>query len=84
MLQWFIPYEMRCRQYQTTTASQDMQSHILDKLVTNDWYIGVLSTEWTYTNQPLFRPHLFGLGRWGLMTICPEWCGILSVQYMAK
>jgi len=34
--------------------------------ITNHWYIGVLTTEWTYTNQPLFRPHLLGLGRMGL------------------
>ena len=51
---------------------------------TNDWYIGALLTEWTYTNQPLFQPHFLGLGEYFMGLICPEWCGILSIQYMAK
>jgi hypothetical protein len=68
MLQWFICYEMKCRQYQTSTASRHMWSHTWYKWVTNDWYIGILSTEWTYTNQPLFRAHLLFLGPRGLTT----------------
>jgi len=51
---------------------------------TIDWYIGALLTEWTYTNQPLFQPHFLGLGEYFMGLICPEWCGILSIQYMAK
>jgi len=65
MLQWFIPYEVRCRQYQITTASRDMQGHIRDKSITNNSYIGAKAMEWTCTNHPLFRPHLLGLGQMG-------------------
>jgi len=61
----------------------DMQSHIGDKLITNNGYIGALSTEWTYTNQPSVWLHFLALGRWDLGFICPEWRGILSVQHMA-
>jgi len=53
MLQWFIPDEMRCHQYQTTTASLDMQSHIQDKDKTSNQYIGAQLTEWAYTSRPL-------------------------------
>jgi len=60
-----------------------MQSHIGDMLVANDQYIGVQSTEWTYTNQPLLQLHFLGLGQWDLGFICPEWRRILSVRYMA-
>jgi len=84
MLQWFIHYEMRCRQYQNTITSRDMQSHIRDKSTTNNRYIGAQSTECTYRNQPLVRPHFPGLGKWDLGFICPEWRRILSVQYMAN
>jgi len=58
--------EMRCRQHQTIMTSRGVQSHIRDKSITNDSYIGAQSTEWTCTNQPLFRPHLLGLVRMGL------------------
>jgi len=84
MLQWFIHYEMRRRQYQNTITSRDMQSHIRDKSITNNRYIGAQSTQWTYTKQSLVRPHFLGLGKWDLGFICPEWRGILSVQYMAN
>jgi len=53
MLQWFIPDEMMCHQYQTTMASRDMQSHIGDTRINSyfsltflvwvkktwDWYV---------------------------------------------
>jgi len=38
MLQWFIPDEMICHQYQTTMAYQDMQSHIGDKRINRHFY----------------------------------------------
>ena len=44
-----------------------MQSHIGDQLITNNWYNGAQSNESTYTNQPLFRAYLLGLGRMGLV-----------------
>jgi len=84
MLQWFIPYEMRCCQCQTTMTSQDMQSHIRDRSRRNNRFIGALSTEWAYTNQPSVQPHFLGLGKWDHGWICPKWCGILSVRYIAK
>jgi len=65
-LQLFIPREMKCRQHQSIIASQDMQSHIGDKLITINRYIGAQSTELTYTNQPLLRQHCLGPGRIGL------------------
>jgi len=44
----------------------------------------VATTRWTYTNQPLFRPHLLVL-RWLGLTIHMSWVrGILSAQYMVK
>jgi len=82
--QWFIPREMRCRQHQTIMASRDMQGHMRDKSLTNDRYIGVLSTKWTYMNQPLGRPHSLCMGEWDLGFICPKWRRILSGQYVAK
>jgi hypothetical protein len=63
---------------------RDMQSHITDTLVTKNQKIGALSTEWTYMIQPSLRPHVVGMGQVGLQIICPDWCGILSVQYMAE
>jgi len=63
MLQWFILREMRCRRYQTTMASWDMQSHIGGMSLTNDHYIGVRSTEWTYWNQPWVQPHFLCQGK---------------------
>jgi hypothetical protein len=84
MLQWFSPKEIRCRQYQTIMTSRDMQNHIRDMSVTNDWDIGAQFTEWTYTNQPLYRPQLLVWCECNLRFKCPEWCGILSIQYMAK
>jgi hypothetical protein len=84
MLQSLIPYEMRCRYYPTPTASWDEESNTGDMVVTKDRYIGVLSTEWTCTNQPLFRLHLLGLHIQGMGFIHSEWCMILSFRYMAK
>jgi len=66
MLQWFIPYYLRCHQSQTGTASRDIYSHMRDRRVSNDWYMEVLSTKWTCTNQPWFWPQLLGLGQKGL------------------
>jgi hypothetical protein len=67
MLQWFICYEMWCRQFHSTTTSRYMHSHIRDQLITHNWNFGVLSTKWTCRIEHLFRPHLLGL-RWnGLM-----------------
>jgi len=63
MLQWFIPSEVRCCQHQSIMTSQDMQSHISDKSITNDWYIRAQLAEWTCINQLLFQPDLLGL-RW--------------------
>jgi len=62
MLQWSVRREMRCRWYVTTMASWDKQGHMRDKSLTNNRFIGVLSTEWTYTNRPLVRPHSLCLG----------------------
>jgi len=62
MLQWSIPREMRCCQDRTTMASRDMQGHMMNKSLTNNRYIGVLSTEWTHTNLPLVWPHTLCLG----------------------
>jgi len=83
-LQWFIPREMRCRRHQTIMASRDMQGHMSDKSLANDGYFWVLSTELTYTNQPLVRPNSLCMGKWDMAIICLEWCQILSVQYLAK
>ena len=83
-LQWFIPREMRCCQHQTIMASQDMEGYMTDKSLPNDQYIGVLSTEWTYTNTPLVRAHSLCMSEWNWGFICPEWREILSVWYMAK
>ena len=47
-----------------------MQSHISDTSITNSRYIGAQSIEWTYTNQPLVRPHFLGQGKWDLRLIC--------------
>jgi len=63
MHQWFIPDEKRYHQYQTTLASPDMQSHIRDKLVTNNQFFRALSTEWTYTNQFLSWLHFLDLSK---------------------
>ena len=84
MHQWFIPREMRCYQYWTTMASQDMQSHMRDKSITNDHYITVLSTKWTYTSQLLVQPHFLCQGKYDLGFICPKWRRILCLQFMAK
>jgi len=62
MLQWFLFKEMRCHQSQTTKASRNMHSHVRDKLWTINQYIGVLSTEWTCTNQPFIRHSSLRLG----------------------
>jgi len=62
MPQWFLPREMRCCQYQTTMATRDMQGHMRNKSLTNNWCIRVLSTEWTYMNQPLVWTHSPRLG----------------------
>jgi hypothetical protein len=62
-LQWYIPDEMRCPQYQTTMASRNIRIHIRDQLVTNNQYIEALTTNWIYTNQSLFPPHILGLGK---------------------
>jgi len=43
---------MRCHQSQSVNASPDLQSHIRDKLETNNPYIRVLSNKWTFMNQP--------------------------------
>jgi len=72
------------RQHKTTMASRDMQRHMRDKWLTNDRFIGVLSTEWTYMNQPLVQPQSVCMGPWDLRFICLEWHGILSVWYMSK
>jgi len=84
MLEWFVPREMWCRQYQTTMASWDMQGHMTDMILNNNRYIGVMSTEWTDMNQPSVRPRSLCLGEWDLGFICLERCRILSVRYMAK
>jgi hypothetical protein len=61
-----------------------MLSHMRDMLETNNQYTGALPTKWTYMNQLLFRPHRLGLGKYDLEFICPELCGILSIQYTVK
>jgi len=68
LLQWFIPDDMMCRQYQTTMASWDMQSHIRDELVTNNQFIGALSTEWTWYESTLISttPSWSGRTRHGI------------------
>ena len=63
ILQRLVADKMKCRQYQTTMRFQDIQSHIGDCSVTNNRYIGTLSTEWTHMNQPCLQPHLLGLGK---------------------
>jgi len=67
MPQWISPREMRCRQHQNIMTSRDFQCHIRNKSIPNNRDIRTQSTEWTYTNEPLFRPHRLGLGRVGLM-----------------
>jgi len=62
MVQCLIPDETMCHQYLTSMACQHDQSHIRDKLETNNRYIGAMSTEWTYMHQPLFWPRFLGLG----------------------
>jgi hypothetical protein len=61
--------EMSCHRPQTIMIFRDMQSHIRNKSITNDWYIGAQSTKWTCMNQPLFRPQLPGLGQLGLTCV---------------
>jgi hypothetical protein len=84
MLQWCIPREMRCHQHQSIIASQDMQSHMRDKSISNNRHIGSQSTKWTYTKPPLFRPHLLVLGRMGLTTYVLSGAGYSAFNISAK
>jgi len=84
MLQWVIPWEMRCRQHQSIMTSWDMQSHIRDKSITNNGYIGAQSTKWTYTNQPLVRSHFLGLGKWDVGFICPHGVELNNVGWITR
>jgi len=65
-------------------ASQDMQRHIGDMSITNDRCIGAMSTEWTYTNQPLVPPHILGPGKNRSLDSYDLSGAECSVQYIAK
>lgn len=82
--EWLNLNGMIHRHHRSTMTSEDVQSHIRDHLVTNNQYVGVLSTEWSYTNQLLFRLHFLSWIKHDTELTCPEWRSLLSAQYMAK